>query len=81
MAFPPAESPSRRHYASIRTGGAARGQGMRELLQFNFFIYSGGPEREMLGSINWCFGGVATAAAVVRRILDVGGVVRYMSSS
>ena len=32
----------------------------------------------MVGSMNWCFGGVATAAAVVRRILDVGGVVRYV---
>jgi hypothetical protein len=52
---------------------------MRELSQFYFFIYSDGPERDMLGSINWCFGGVATAAAVVRRILDVGGVVRYVS--
>jgi hypothetical protein len=78
MAVPPAESPSRRHYASIRTGGAARGQGMRELLQFYFFIYSGGPERDMLGSINWCFGGVATALAVVCRVLNVGGVVRYV---
>jgi uncharacterized membrane protein YtjA (UPF0391 family) len=32
----------------------------------------------MVGSMNWCFGGVATAAAVVHRILDVGGVVRYV---
>ena len=32
----------------------------------------------MVGSMNWCFGGVATAAAVVLRILDVGGVVRYV---
>ena len=51
---------------------------MRELSQFYFFIYSDGPEQDMVGSMNWCFGGVATAAAVVLRILDVGGVVRYV---
>ena len=32
----------------------------------------------MLGSNNWCFGSVAAGVAVVRRILDVGGVVRYV---
>ena len=51
---------------------------MRELSQFYFFIYSDGPERDMLSSNNWCFGSVAAGVAVVRRILDVGGVVRYV---
>jgi hypothetical protein len=39
-----------------------------------------GPGRERVGAINWCFGGVAMVVAVVRRVLDVGGVVRYVSS-
>jgi hypothetical protein len=51
---------------------------MRELSTFYFFIYSVGPGRDMVGSINWCFGGVGTALAVVLHILDVGGVVRYV---
>jgi hypothetical protein len=51
---------------------------MMELSLFYFFIYSDGPERDMVGSISWCFGGVATAAAVMRRTIDVGGVVRYV---
>ena len=28
--------------------------------------------------MNWCFGGVATAAAVVQRVLDAGGVITYV---
>ena len=51
---------------------------MRELSQFYFFIYSDGPERDMLSSNNWCFGGVATAVAVLRRVLAIGGVIRYV---